>query len=208
MTHNILIFLTITLTSFMSNEQNNMSNTSNKDIVLYPSIESVFASDLDKCQEVFFPICTIDLGAIKEEWKKEKLHLILYNEDPYNTDRVPSFNSYCKDNMVAFDVIDGKYQFKTDFGYFDLTDDWKQWFDITKKSYLKEKQVYEANPKEVSKDLFNIGGEPNWWQADETPLDPSGEPMEFIAEFGYDESMFYLFYSHKHKLAVQLYQIT
>ena len=64
-------------------------------------------------------------------------------------------------------------------------------------------------------DSLKLGGLPEWWQADETPLDPDGNPMEFITEFetdmicaDYCDKKIFLFYAPKHKIAVQLYQIT
>ena len=187
----------------------------NKNIEIFPSIKSVFDSELDKCNEVFFPVCSIRLGDIRKEWGDEKIHLVQFNEDPYNTDTVKYFNEYCKDNMIAFDLNDGKYRFKTDFGYFDLTEDWKEWFNKTKESYLESKNDSLKNGNNFGIDGIQLGGEPEWWQADETPLDPDGNPMEFITEFETDticddscDKKIFLFYSPKHKIAVQLYQIT
>ena len=187
----------------------------NKNIEIFPSIESVFDSELDKCNEVFFPVCSIRLGDIRKEWGDEKIHLVQFNEDPYNTDTVKHFNEYCKHNLIAFDLNDGKYRFKTDFGYFDLTEDWKEWFNKTKESYLESKNDSLKNGNNFGIDGIQLGGEPEWWQADETPLDPDGNPMEFITEFETDticddscDKKIFLFYSPKHKIAVQLYQIT
>ena len=69
--------------------------------------------------------------------------------------------------------------------------------------------------KTFNLDKIKIGGKPEWWQADATPLDPDGNPMTFITEvetYGFcpdscDKKIF-MFYSHKHKLVVELYQIT
>ncbi|MCG8330542.1 MAG: hypothetical protein MI974_22795 [Chitinophagales bacterium] len=184
-------------------------------IEIFPNIESVFERDLDKYREVLFPVCSIKLRGIKEEWGDEKIHLVQFNEDPYNTERVKYFNDYCKDNMIAFDLNNGKYKFKTDFEYFDLTEGWKKWFDKTKESYAKSKSDFVNNGNNFGIDKIQLGGKPGWWQTDETPLDFDGKPMEFITEFETDticddscDKKIFLFYSPKYKMAVQLYQIT
>lgn len=187
----------------------------NDNIEVFPEIESVFDTDHEECKEVFFPVCSIRLGDIKDEWGDEKIHLVQFNEDPYNTETSKYFNDYCKDNMIAFDLQNGKYRFKTDFRYFDLRENWIEWFTKTKESYQKSKADFKSNGKTFGITGIQLGGEPDWWQADETPIDPDGRPMEFITAFETDlicndscGKKIFLFYSPKHKLAVQLYQIT
>lgn len=53
-------------------------------------------------------------------------------------------------------------------------------------------------------------GKPSWAQSDETPRDPDGKKMEFIAQLDHS-NMFgtlYLFYSEKHSLVSQVFQCT
>ena len=114
--------------------------------------------------------------------------------------------------MIAFDLNNEKYKFKTDFGYFDLTDDWKEWFNAAKETYNESKDEFTKSGSHFGIDRIPLGGKPEWWQTDETPLDP---PMEFITEFETDpicddscDKKIFLFYEPKHKLAVQLNQIT
>ena len=114
-------------------------------IDLFPEAESVFNSNIDKCKIVFFPVCSIRLGGVNRNWGDEKIHLIQYNEDPYNEETTQYFNEYCKDNMVAFDLTNGKYKFKTDFGYFDLTKDWEEWYNKTKSTYEVSKKDWTVN---------------------------------------------------------------
>ncbi len=185
------------------------------EIDLFPEIKSVFNSNIQSCKKVFFPVCSIRLGDIKEKWGDEKIHLIQYNEDPYNEETIKYFNEYCKDNMIAFDLSNSKYTFKTDFGYFDLTEDWKEWFDKTKTTYQASKKDWLENGNTFNIDKLKLGGKPNWLQSDETPIDPSGKKMTFITEFDTDsicddycENRTYLFFSDRYKLVVQIYQIT
>lgn len=160
----------------------------------------------------FFAICSIDLSFINRNWKGS-VHLIQFNEDPYYTETARYFNDYCKDNMIGFQVIDNKYKFLTDLRYFDLSADWKEWFDKTKEDYLNAKNNYIQKNKKYWINLIIPGGDPRWEQEDETPLDPDGNKMTFVAQYNSGkicsdscEKEIYLFYSDKHKLAVQIYQ--
>lgn len=189
-------------------------------ITMFPEPANVFAENIDAHAKVLFPLFTVDLSVINPEWTGQ-LHMLQFNEDPYFQGTVASFNEYCKENMIGFDVIDGKYRFKTDFSYFDLGEDWVEWFEKTKAGfeqsrdrYRKEGKLYDGFNEPVD-ELEQLGGDPVWIQADETPLDPDGNPMTFIARaysgrYASDncEKDIYLFYSHKYQLAVLTYQIT
>lgn len=187
----------------------------NSEIHIFPEIEEVFETDLDKCREFFFPVCSIALSDINEAWGDDKIHLIQFNEDPYNQDTAKYFTDYCKDCMISFELRNGKYKFQTDFGFFTPTEDWKEWQEKTKETYFESKSRFREMGSTFGIANVPIGGEPDWWQADETPLDPDGKPMTFITEFETDsicddscDKKIFLFYSHQHRLAVQLYQIT
>ena len=189
-------------------------------IKMFPAAAEVFADKVDEHSQYLFPVFSVDLNHINAAWTGQ-LHMLQFNEDPYNEDTVNTFNEYCKDCMIGFDVLDGKYSFKTDFAYFNLTTDWTKWFEKTKLSLAQTKQRFLktgelTNPQNNPGDIFEqIGDEPTWTQSDETPADPDGNPMLFIAKVNtgnytddYCDKDIYLFYSDKHKLAVLLYQTT
>lgn len=186
----------------------------------FPEPSQVFADRVEEHSKYIFPLFTIDLKEFNPEWEGE-IHMLEFNEDPYNSDAVSSFNEYCDQEILGFDVINGKYSFKTDFNYFAHTPEWIECFKATKSSYRKTKEYYFAHqklPDFLGKpgDYFEeIGGVPEWIQADATPLDPDGNAMTFIARvytstysIEGDGKDLYLFYSDKHKLAVIIYQIT
>lgn len=189
-------------------------------IKMFPSSKDVFADRVQEHSKSLFPVFSVDLNHINPAWTGQ-IHMVQFNEDPYNEETVNTFNDYCKDCMIGFDIINGKYSFKTDFAYFNLTGSWEQWFEKTKSSFTNTKQKFLntgvlTTPNDNPADIYEqIGGEPNWVQSDETPTDPDGNPMTFIAETytgNYtDDSCakhIYLFYSDKHKVAVLLYQTT
>ncbi|MBX7155856.1 MAG: hypothetical protein U0Y96_03760 [Candidatus Kapaibacterium sp.] len=189
-------------------------------IKMFPDSINVFADKVHEHENVLFPLFSVELSYINPEWSGQ-VHMLQFNEDPYNTGTADTFNEYCKDCMIGFDVVDGKYSFKTDFRYFNLSDDWAACFQKTKDSFHKTRDYFIStrelqNPDgDVVNEVAKIGGEPTWIQTDETPEDPDGTPMTFIAQVysdnytnDYCSKNIYLFYSDKHKLAVLLYQIT
>ena len=193
---------------------------SHPNIKMFPEPAAVFADKIEEHASLLFPLFSVGLKQINPEWSGS-IHMLQFNEDPYNRDCVDTFNDYCKDNMIGFDVIDGKYSFKTDFRYFDCTPDWQEWFEKTKSTFNSTRQRYRETGELINsfgnpKDGFEqIGGEPEWIQGDATPSDPDGKPMTFIAraytgDYTNDSCPkdLYLFYSHEHKLAVIIYQIT
>lgn len=190
------------------------------DLKMFPSAEEVFADRVEEHSKVLFPLFSVNLKQINPKWTGY-VHMLQFNEDPYNREAVSSFNEYCKDRMIAFDVIEGKYSFKTDFKYFDLTPDWKEWFNKTKESYIQTKNRFESSgelitPRNEKGAIYDqIGGRPRWLQLARVPTDLDGNPMTFIAKVNSanytDDSCtksLYLFYSDKDKTAVIFYQIT
>lgn len=189
-------------------------------ITLLPEPIMVFFENVEEHSKYLFPLFTIDLRIINPLWN-EKLHMLDFNEDPYNIKTVETFNEYCREEMIAFEVIEGKYKFMTSFNYFDLTPDWQEWFEETKSNYYRIKKYYDENgslPDKSNGESPNIyeqiGGEPDWIQHDATPLDPQGNKMTFICRVytgnytGYSCAKdIYLFYSDSCNLAVLLYQI-
>ncbi len=191
-------------------------------IKMFPEPADVFADKVKEHAEVLFPLFSIDLKEINPEWSGE-IHMLQFNEDPYNKERVETFDDYCDEYMFGFDVIDGKYSFKTDLKYFEVTEKWKEWFEKTKTSYHSTKKRFTdsgvlSRASGFSAEVFEqIGGEPEWMQGGDVmgPRDPGGNPMTFISRVyssNYtDDSCgkdIYMFYSHEYKLVVFLYQTT
>lgn len=195
--------------------ENDDSQMPQDDVVFFPDLNFVFKEVSDALKNVFFPVLSIRLSTINKDWGDGFIHLIQFNEDPYNTGTVKYYTDYCRDNMISFSLEDGKYAFSTDLKFLEVTADWKKYLEETKASYQKSKAKYEEDGETFNLADIRIGGDPEWWQSDATPLDPDGNQMMFITEIetypfcpdSCDKKLF-LFYSHKHKLAVQLYQTT
>ena len=93
-----------------------MNDTLNH-IEMFPETVTVFADRIEEHSKYLFPLFSIELSIFNPSWNG-KIHMLQFNEDPYNRATVETFNEYCKDCMIAFDIIDGKYSFKTSFKYF------------------------------------------------------------------------------------------
>jgi Domain of unknown function (DUF1963) len=185
------------------------------DIKLFPNYEQVFSNGAGESAELMFPVLSVKLSSVSGGLGSDYIHLVQFNEDPYNTDTVKYFTDYCTDRMISFSLNNGLYEFGTSLRYFDLTEDWEEYLEKTKVSYLTAKARFEHGEKVIDEDWYKVGGKPEWLQDDETPSDPDGNPMTFIAQFDtlylFDDGCpktIYLFYSKEHKLAVELYQIT
>jgi hypothetical protein len=180
----------------------------------FPELSDVFADDLSLVSDVLFPICSIDLSFVDRKFSG-LVYLLQFNEDPYNENVRVHFNEYCGFNKIGFRIENGKYKFLTDYKYFDVSPKWLEWLSKTKADYLQAKWEYRESGKKFGIGFIIPGGSPRWLQEDDTPKEPDGTPMTFIAQFDtgrickdYCEKRIYLFYSEKYKLAVQVYQVT
>ena len=186
-----------------------------KEIIFFPNYQEVFSNSQTGYSDVFFPIFSVKLSFINKDFGDCYIHLIQFNEDPYNSETTKYFTDYCQDRMISFTLDNSLYTFDADLKYFEVTEDWEEYYEKTKYSYLEAKNAFENGENVIDNNWYKIGGEPEWMQDDETPNDPDGNPMTFIAQFDtlfmFDDDCpktIYLFYSEKHKFVVELYQIT
>lgn len=197
------------------NDSKSVTSVQDQDIIYFPSLETIFNDLTIRHQEVFHPVLSIKKSLINSEWHEGYIHVIQFNADPYNNDTFKFFNSYCKDTTIAFNLRNDKYDFGTDIRYFDVTEDWQKYQIETKEKFDTSRNEYLSIGKLFNLKNIQIGGEPEWWQSDQTPIDPDGNPMTFVTEIethpfcsdSCDKKIF-VFYSHKHNLVVELYQIT
>lgn len=183
-------------------------------IELFPKIENVFLDNFEQNQKHFMPLATIDM-ALADKSLVGKIHLVYYNDDPYCEETVEFLNDFCDEDKASFDMIDGKYRFKADFGFFKTNDDWIEWLEIGRKSYNDNVQRYHGEEYlDAMEVIKNLGGKPEWIQDEQWPTDTDGEDLIFIcqawsADFvtDYCEEIIYLFYDPKNQIAVQIHQV-
>jgi hypothetical protein len=180
---------------------------------LCPAIADVFYNEHEQYSKHFKPLAEIDLSLINQAWIG-KIFVVYFNDDPYCEESVKYLNDFCDGDKVTFDIIEGKYKFKADFGYFITNEDWKEWLLKGNSSYnefLKKLKTVEIDPASL---IMNLGEEPDWIQSDETPLNSKGQKMQFICQMDsgdivedFCEEMIYLFFDPIDQVAVQVHQI-
>ena len=180
---------------------------------LCPDINEVFVDRVDEYKKHFKPLASIDLSLVNTKWTG-KVYVVYFNDDPYCEESRKFLNSDCDGEKVTFDIIDGKYKFRADFGYFITNDDWKEWLEKGDKSYAEFFEEQKANPSRPDDFIKNIGKKPKWLQSDETPLNSKGQKMKFICQMNsgdivndYCEEEIFLFYDPTDNVAVQVHQI-
>ncbi len=181
-------------------------------VKLCPNISEVFLNNLEENRKHFKPLASIDLSIIVKNYNG-KIFLVYFNDDPYCVESSNYLNEYCDGEKVTFDIVDGKYKFKADFGYFLTNEDWKEWLEKGDKSYsefLEKLKNEDINSEEFIK---NLHGTPDWIQDENVPLNSKGKPMKFICQMSsydivndYCGEEIYLFYDDEGKVAVQVHQ--
>jgi len=179
---------------------------------LCPSIHEVFNDQHDECRKHFKPLASIDLSIIDKKWTGQ-IFVVYFNDDPYCDESRQYLNDYCDGEKVTFDIIDGKYKFKAEFGYFITNDDWKEWLEMGDKSYKEFLENLKSQPSDPSDFIKQLKKKPKWIQSDETPLNSKGQKMKFICQMSsadiindFCEEEIYLFYDPIDKVAVQVHQ--
>lgn len=89
-------------------------------IKLFPAYEDVFFDDLENHKKYFLPICSFNLQLLDPS-KNEWLHIVSVKEiyDGCVGETRPEYHTqFTKEDMLGFDIIDGKYKFDADWNYF------------------------------------------------------------------------------------------
>jgi hypothetical protein len=190
-------------------------------IKLYPPIEEVFVDDFEGNGKHFMPIASIDLAEVDKSLAG-KIHLVYFNNDPYCEVSYKSFNEFCDDSKVSFDIVNDKYKFKTDFGYFATNSDWLQWMERGRISFKENSLKYALEQNiDISEVIKNLGGSPEWVQSKDWPTNQRRKGLLFrrkkllficqvwSGDFVSDncEEEIFLFYDKENKRAVQIHQI-
>ncbi|MEK8127095.1 siderophore biosynthesis protein [Paenibacillus filicis] len=121
----------------------------------FPGYEEVFYEDIEGHKKHFLPICSINLQCIfpdQDEW----LHIVSakeIHEGCVGADTTEYHTHYSKEDMIGFNVIDGKYKFEAEWKYFAIEqkDDTEDSYEVdsledayqqNEKDYQSRKQFY------------------------------------------------------------------
>lgn len=161
---------------------------------LFPAPEDVFSSKVEKHRDFLLPLASYDLSKINNKWSGI-IHFIQPIE-PYdgvigeNTNQFHTY--YCRENWIAYKVINGKYELETQFQFFQreyvknnpnfketfqgvtsylnsLENDIKEHYKRTNENYHEMKDSYfnKENDYSFFTEYSSLGGEPNFgnWSA-------------------------------------------
>jgi hypothetical protein len=183
--------------------------------VICPSVEDVFANNIEENSYWFLPLLSVNIQEINPEWQGI-LHFVYHNANL---------------GGISFKIKEGKYIYEGKYGFDDgemNERDRKKGFlnlvELDVPELIEDKyfewvdEIYALAEKLDKPILYNIKfGYIPWWIQfrDNVPLNPSGEEMTFIGQiradrFAEDVNDFdlYLFYCPKYQMAVQIEQCT
>jgi len=86
----------------------------------FPEPEVVFAGDVARHAEFLLPLASVDLSHLSRDWSGW-LHFVTPiepEEGMVGSEAGPYYNYLCRENWVGYHIRDGKYEFATDFRYF------------------------------------------------------------------------------------------
>jgi hypothetical protein len=182
-------------------------------IKFFPETKDVFYDNIELCDKHFYPLVTIDLSTVDKELSG-LIHIVYSNNDPYSDESAKYYSDYCNNDSLSFDIIDNKLKFKGDFGYFKTNEDWIEWLDMGRKSFIENKVSYKKGDFDVSETIKNLATRPDWLQEENWPINDKGQKLKFIchvwsADFvsDYCEEEIYVFYDLDNKRLIQITQI-
>lgn len=176
----------------------------------FPHFDEVFSFGQEGFKKFLWPLCTLDLSKVNKKWSG-LVHLIYYYDDPYTQERQVEkcYNDLNGLQKIGFMLKGNKYKLTTNLSYFDMSQDWKEYFESARDAFTDTINYVKKNEL-VNLSEIKIGGKPEWIQGDETP-EYKGNKMDFVAQFSAyniaDTGVFYLFYSPLDDVCVQLYQV-
>ncbi|MEK4670313.1 siderophore biosynthesis protein [Paenibacillus alvei] len=169
----------------------------------FPSYEEVFHEQIEQHKKHFLPICSINLQCVNSEWE-EWLHIISVKEihDGCVGELTSQFHSkFTKEDMIGFDVIDGKYKFEADWRFFEIEQDQSEMlqeaylnndidYNIRKEYYQRKGKIYPYSSfgktftaVEVLEDEFTKKQESGWGLS-YPPVNGILDDLRFLTEEG------------------------
>jgi hypothetical protein len=165
----------------------------------FPEKKRILISEFSNFEN-FFPIATIEINDLS---LKDKIHIMYVAFDP-DIDHEKPFAESDNIDEFTFNILDnGLYQPTFDSSALVIGDRFKEYFDLGKEKYEKE--------KENGTYIIETPNDPEWWQNDRTPLNSKGQKMKFICQVDMyklsgDDCRLYVFYDNPDKKVKYIYQ--
>jgi Leucine-rich repeat (LRR) protein len=176
---------------------------------LFPPISEVFYENIEENQQHFMPLATISLAAIDENLDGQ-IHLVYYYHDPYCEAAGKSYNEFIDNYLGTFDIIEGKYKFKTDFNFFAVNPENLAYKQEEMESYQKQVKKNRLTPSRV---VERLGKKPKGLYEESYPKDEQGENLLFVCQVNMLNFIktshgadIFLFYDKKNQRAIQVFQ--
>ncbi len=171
---------------------------------LFPNKGDIIVEGFSK-YENFFPIATLDLSS---KGIKDPMHIVYVSFDP----AIDDSTIFPKPDYIdefTFDIVEsGKLKPTFNEKALAITDEFRKYFKEGIKKYQKAKK----GTKDVNK-IIDFVEEPEWWQADQTPINAKGEKYKFICELELseiidDDCKMFVFYDKSDRKIKVVYQRT
>ena len=143
-------------------------------IKAFPLYEEVF---YDQLEQHFLPICSINLQCVDPDWD-EWLHLVSVKEihDGLVGENTRWFHTdFTKEDAVDFNVIDWKYEFKEEWGYF--TADQEDVYVQNETDYQARIQFFLRHGKSICIPVLEgpLNQKKHWSRISMTSRQPDGD---------------------------------
>lgn len=171
--------------------------------IKFPERKDVLTTEFSKFEN-FFPLATIDLS---KKGIKEKIHIIYVSFNYNGKENDENFPENESIGNFTFKIQEnGLYMPTFSKNALKIEKDYKKYFIENKNKFLKAK----AENKNVFKFIEEFE-KPDWWQADETPINSKGEKFKFICQFEMnnicdDDCCVYVFYDKTDKEVKYIHQ--
>ncbi|MGE7823966.1 siderophore biosynthesis protein [Paenibacillus sp. NPDC093718] len=125
-------------------------NISKSHIRPFPAYEDVFEGDVERYRQHFLPIISVNLQCLfpgEDQW----LHFVSVKEiydGSVGEETVSEHRQFTKEDMLGFDVVNGKYRFEADWNYFLLEQEPDhetliEAYADNERDFMARKQFYE-----------------------------------------------------------------
>lgn len=143
--------------------------------VKFPEKKEVLTSEFSEFEN-FFPIATIDAS---DKGIKDKIHIIFVSFNYNGKENNENFPKNESMGNFTFKILEnGLYKPTFSKNALKIDKSYEKYFIENKKMYLKAK----SENKNVFEFIEKFD-QPQWWQADETPINSKGEKFKFICQF-------------------------
>ncbi len=169
----------------------------------FPCYEEVFYDQIEQHRKHFLPICSVNLQCVHPRWD-EWLHFVSVKEiyeGCVGELTSPFHSKFTKEDMIGFDVVEGKYKFEADWKFFEIEQEQSEMlqeayldndvdYNIRKEYFQRNKKIYpyssfgkKFTAVEVLEDEFTKKQDSGWGLS-YPPVNGILDDLRFLTEKG------------------------